>query len=156
MVIAATLAFPAAAADDFAIQAYFAVPFSDEGAYWGVRASSDQRLFEIGGGDEVAAPAAQVDLRFAEPQRSTLLINGVAIDPVLDRLSADDSAGDGGGDVDSGVDWYQVAGILVGVGLIAAIINADDGEVVACSGPNCTLEPEPPPDPEPADAAEGG
>lgn len=153
MAVAASLTIPAAAAGELAIQAYLAVPFGDAGSYWGFRASPGQRLFEIDGVDGLATREAQLDLRFGGSDRSAVLINGVAISPVLDRLSANGSAGDASGDADSGLGWYQVAGILVGVGLIAAIVNADDGEVVACSGPNCALEPAP--YPQPAEAPEG-
>lgn len=143
-----------AQADGFAYQAYLQLPFGMEEAHWGLRASSDGRLFEPHFSEDGEVREALVDLRFAGLKRSGLSINGVAVDPLLARLSADGDASGSGADQREKIDWYQVAGVVVGVGLIAAVLAADDVKIEGCSGSACSIEPESPPDPDPADAGQ--
>ncbi len=144
-----------AAADELVLRAYIGLPLGAGETFLGLRADLERPLDDAVGAEPALSDPAHVDLRFSGRTNSTFSINGVAVDKTMLRYAGDSAATDTAPDSAGGVDWYSVAGVAVGVGLIAAIIAADDVSIKACSGVPCPPDPQPPPEPEPADADAG-
>lgn len=137
----------AAQASDFELGAYVRLPFGSGEPVFGL--SAKPVLYKALGenfavtGDHDAGLHVWIRTKDAP----VVALNGVAMGTPrwLSHDPDEKSAGD------QGVDWYAVAAVAVGIGLVAAIANADDVTISGCSGPNCPpVKPEPEPEPESA------
>ena len=141
-----------ATAEGLVAQAYLSLPFDTGKPFYGLRGDIERHSGFIDDANPFSREPADFDLRFDGSESASLLINGVALDSVLGRYATDDEAADGRAKSRAEPDWYSVAGILVGVGIIVAIVAADDSRIEACSGANCPPEEKPEPAPAEADA----
>lgn len=76
-------------------------------------------------------PRTWFDLRYGGNSGSVLTLNGVPIESVSVLQAAGGTEHNKTNDT---VDWKQVAGVAIGVGLIAAIAAPDRVKIKACSG----------------------
>jgi len=130
-----------AAGSDFELGAYVRLPLDKGGTVFGLSVRpkvEDAFAREFSPNSDVHNTG--LHLQGGLGQVPVMMLNGVPLNPpqVLNQ-NADSETGNG-----RGVDWYLVAGVALGVGLIVAIANSDNTSVAICSGPNC-----PPPKPEP-------
>jgi hypothetical protein len=134
-------------AEGLAARAYFGLPLGAGKPFFGLRGDIESPFGPLDQSAPILARPADVDLRFSARDGAGLSINGVALDPVFRRYASEDDSADRPAKSGNEFDWYNVAGIAVGVGLIAAVIAADDVRIQACSGTNCPPEKEPKPEP---------
>lgn len=136
----------AASAVDFEFGAYVQIPFGGGGTVFGLSAKPiRQGVFDqaLSYADDVHTAGLHVQ---AGPENEpVVMLNGVS----LSRPQVLNQDGNSGAEDEQGIDWYAVAAVAVGIGLIAAVANSDSTSVSICSGPNC-----PPPKPEEPDEPE--
>jgi hypothetical protein len=134
-------------ASDLELGAYIRVPFGNGGTVFGL--SARPKLYDaLAQESHPASDSHETGLHFqAGPEKApVVMLNGVS----LSRLRAlNQNAGSAKAEK-QGVDWYLVAGVAVGVGLLALAFSSDDVTVTSCSGPNCPPS-KPEPDPEPVE-----
>ena len=131
----------AASAVDFEFGAYVRLPFGESETVFGLSAKPvfqsefKQEFLPTGDSQE-----AGLHVQSGPKNKPVVMLNGVPLSrPQYLNQDGNTEAEDG-----QGVDWHVVAAVVVGIGLIAAVANADDGSISVCSGPNCPpLEPEP-------------
>ena len=149
IILAAALASTSATAtaEGLTAWAYLGLPFDAGKPFYGLRGDVDRPSSPLAATTPLLGETAYLDLRFGGTESVNLSIKGVALDSVLGRYYAtDDEAAGGPAKPGDEFDWYHVAGILVGVGLVAAVIAADDARIEVCSGPNCPPEEKPKPE----------
>lgn len=136
----------AASAIDFEFGAYVQLSFGEGTTVFGLSAKPVlQSEFEQGFSPASDGQDAGLHVQSGPKNDPVVMLNGVPLSrPRYLNQDGNTEAEDG-----QGVDWYVVAAVAVGIGLVAAVANADDVSVSVCSGPNC-----PPPKPEPNEPEE--
>lgn len=134
---------PALPALDFEFGAYVQLPFGNGTTVVGLSARPvpqvefDQEPMPSGNLHE-----AGLHLQSGPEKLPVVVFNGVSLyRPQVLNQGDSSETGDG-----QGVDWHLAASVAIGIGLIAAIANADSGGFSTCSGTEC-----PPPKPEPSE-----
>jgi hypothetical protein len=143
-IVASSLIAAPAAADEMAVRGYFGLPLGGAEPFFGLRADVAQPWISPPSADLPLSEPASVDLRFGRQMQPAISVRGVRLDHALGLYASEEDPDPQTG---SDFDWYNVAGIAVGLGLIAAIVAADNVHISACSGPNCPPEKDPKPDP---------
>lgn len=143
------LSAPVAAAD-LTFNAYIGIPFGGGSPFAGVSAHREIGSFAHDSHGSAHTSQVKLDLRFRPTGGTVLSLNDIALTHPPIRYASDNGTTES---AQSNIDWQTIVGATLGVALIVAIVDSDDTKIVACSGPNCPPEKEPPAEPASSDSA---